>query len=102
MPAPPLESEPAMVTAMAVTTRPVPLAESLSPRKNGKRERTACGSRSLQNPPTERAIDDPAKLTRRDLGIVRHRQRGNDRDAVGARFDHRRCVAGIDPRNANN
>src|SRR3954464_14737944 len=70
MPAPPPESEPAMVTAMAFIRH--------SPRK----------------PP------DGAQLARRGFWVRMHRQCGNHRDTIGTCLDHRRRIARIDPRDA--
>ena len=61
MPAPPLESEPAMVSAIAVIAAP---------------------------PLRQRDVDGVAQGARGEAGIGRHRQRRDHRDAVGAGGDH--------------
>src|SRR5262245_3485326 len=71
MPAPPPESEPAMVTAIGVMS--------------ASRAALADGT-----------VADRPQLARGDLRITFERERGDHRHAVGTGVDHRRGVAGVD------
>src|SRR5262249_46894474 len=71
MPAPPPESEPAMVTAI----------------------RVICPSRAAL---ADRAVDDRAQLARGGLRVGLERERGDHGDAVGAGIDDGSGVAGVD------
>src|SRR5437660_2597047 len=110
MPAPPLESEPAMVTAMAVTTRSADFAKAPlsarpphpNPLPKEESERTACAAHSRRNSLIESAVDDTAQFARGGLRVILQRQRGNYRHTVRACLDHRRRIAGIDSGNPDN
>ena len=81
MPAPPPESDPAMVTAIAVMR--CVLVTLMAAGADGGRHRRIFFARR---------IDDGAQLARGGHRIGRERQRRDHRDAVGARRDHLRGV----------